>query len=207
MGRWRARIPLSLLASLTAGGMALGWEAGMSLDDLKSLHHATADQRAQAEEAARKAPPPERVDSLPKTPHITPAARLPFEPDVPAPLPLIPPRPMEAAAPVQMLDTTCNPYVRVARASPVTGSFLLDAPCLANQHLLAVFGDNPGHPFVVGEYGGAEFIFAAPDFPLYPIFLVDPQTGQEKLLQDGPDTPILVFTPGASLAAPYMEIP
>jgi len=195
----RPPVPAALVlgALLGLSGAALGWEAGLPLDALKAIHSATASERAQAE-AEREAKAAERAARVPtpRTAHttrITPPAALPFEAPATA-LPVIPPGPLVPDEPARVLETACAPYLRIARASPVTGSLLMDAPCLANRRMLALFGDNPSHRFVVGEYGDAEFIFGAPEAQLYPFRLFDRATGLEKVLQETPDGPIFVFS-------------
>lgn len=59
--------------------------------------------------------------------------------------------------------------------------------------MLGLFGNNPAHPFLIDEYGRAEFIFAAPEPELFPVSLMDSDTFTESLLHPFPDGPILIY--------------
>lgn len=194
----RTLTSLALLAALSLPQQGFAQALGLPLDALRELHQSTASARAtvrQRQEAAVRAAPDQPSLTPPAhMPRITPPARLPFDPEPVAPL-VQTQEPPTPSAPVRVLNTSCSPFVRIARASQVTGSFLLDAPCLGGRDMLALFGDNPGHRFTIDEYGRAEFVFAAPTFDLFPLVLVDPASMEETLLHPFPDGPILIYEP------------
>lgn len=187
-------IAFMLATSITSlGTMAHATPDGLDMNSLQALKQ-NAD--ATRKERPNTAPPPLEPtrayvapSSLP--PKQTEPSRIEKQDTAALPDLLILPAPEEVEQ--RVLNTSCAPYMSLAPASAGTASFLLDAPCLANKTVMALFGTNPGMWFRLDEYGRAQFVFSTSSPDLYPIYLMEPKRDLETVSRFYPDGPISLY--------------